>query len=130
MCIRDSVIPFSWSAPVTGAPYGYRVVAFVQTTLPNGLPTYGTAGIFSTAKTAITLPPLAGGNTYVFAITALADGTADLEKMPFRSSLPTGYATVVSAPITIGSGALTPAIHGDRRVIARLSQAQPVGKVH
>jgi len=63
------------------------------------------------------------GNTYVFAITAEADGTSLIETSQFRSSLPTGFANVVSAPITISSGALTPAIHGDRRVITRLSQA-------
>jgi hypothetical protein len=48
-----------------------------------------------------------------------------METGPNRSSLPTGFATVVSAPITINSGAQMPAIHGDRRVITRLSQPQP-----
>ena len=122
--LNSTIVPLSWSAPATGAPYGYRVAAFVQSTPLTGVPTYAAAGVFSTAKTSITLPPLAGGNTYVFAITAEADGSAQIETSPSRSSLPTGFATVVSAPITISSSALTPAIHGDRRVITRLSQAQ------
>jgi hypothetical protein len=99
--------------------------------MATGVPTYNiTGGVFSVEQTSITLPPLAAGNTYVFAITAEADGTANIQTAPFRSSLPTGTATVVSAPITTSSGALTPAIHGDRRVITRLSQAQPAVKGH
>lgn len=121
--LNTTVVPLAWSAPTSGAPYGYKVLAFVQAT-NNGIQTYLAAGNFSTAKTSITLPPLSGGNTYVLVITALADGTAQMETGPFRSSLPTGFANVVSAPITISSSALAPAIHGDRRVITRLSQAQ------
>jgi len=124
--LNTAVIPLSWSAPTGAVPYGYTVRVYVQTTPIDGVPTYAAAGgNFSTAQTSITLPPLSGGHPYVFAITALADGTANMETGPFRSSLPTGFATVVSAPITISSGALAPAIHGDRRVITRLSQAQP-----
>ncbi|MFY9845878.1 MAG: hypothetical protein WA718_10150 [Terriglobales bacterium] len=123
--LNSTAVLLSWSAPATGSPYGYRVLAFVQTVPVSGVPTYQSAGTFNAAKTSITLPPLAGGNTYVFAITAAADGSAQMETRPFRSSLPTGFATVLSAPITISSGALTPAIHGDRRVITRLSQPQP-----
>jgi hypothetical protein len=121
--LNTTVIPLNWPTPAIGAPYGYKVLAFVQTTRLNGVQTYAAAGTFSTAKTSIALLPLSGGNTYVFAITAEADGTSLIETSPFRSSLPTGFANVVSAPITISSGALTPAIHGDRRVITRLSQA-------
>jgi hypothetical protein len=128
--LNTTAISLSWSTPAIGAPYGYKVLAFVQTTRFNGVQTYAAAGTFSTAKTSITLPPLSGGNTYVFAITAAADGTSLMETSPFRSSLPTGFATVVSAPITISSGALTPAIHGDRRVITRLSQAPPRDTPH
>jgi len=124
--LNTTLVPLSWSAASTGtAPYGYTVRVYILTTV-EGVPTYAeTGGIYSTAQTSITLPPLAGGNTYVFAITAEADGTANMETGPNRSSLPTGFATVVSAPITINSGAQMPAIHGDRRVITRLSQPQP-----
>jgi hypothetical protein len=123
--LDTATIPLSWTAPATGTPFGYTVRVYVQSTPLGGAPTYSTAGIFDSAQTSITLPPLSGGNTYVFAISSEADATAKMETAPFRSSLPTGYATVVSAPITIRSGALTPAIHGDRSVIDRLSQAQP-----
>jgi hypothetical protein len=114
----------SWSAPATGSPYGYRVSAFVQQSA-NGLETYLPAGTFNTAQTSVTLPPLSAGNTYVFVITALTDGTANVQTAPFRSSLPTGYASVVSAPITISSGAAQVRIHGDARVIKQFSQPRP-----
>jgi hypothetical protein len=123
--LNTATIPLSWTAPATGTPFGYAVRVYVLSTLAGASPTYAAAGTFNTAQTSITLPPLSGGNTYVFTITAEADATAKVETGPFRSSLPTGSATVVSAPITINTGALTPAIHGDRRVIAQLSQTQP-----
>ncbi len=123
--LNTTTVPLSWTAPATGTPYGYVVRVYVQTTSATGVPTYSAAGSFNAAQTSITLPPLSGGNTYVFAIEAVADGTAKMETGPFRSTLPTGFATVVSAPITVSSGALAPVIHGDRRVITRLSQAQP-----
>jgi hypothetical protein len=62
---------------------------------------YFPAGTFTTGKTTATLPPLQSGQTYVFAISARIDGKADVEKSPNRSALPTAYATVISAPITI-----------------------------
>jgi hypothetical protein len=56
----------------------------------------------STAKTSMTLPPnlLSSGKTYLFTITALADGKASMETSPHRSSLPTASANVLSATIT------------------------------
>jgi hypothetical protein len=67
-------------------------------------------GRYTTAKTTVNLPPLLAGKTYLFLITALADGHANVETMPNRSALPTAYASVVSAPITISSGATGPAV--------------------
>ncbi len=126
--LNTTVVPLSWSAPAGAAPYGYTVHVYVLTTV-EGLQSYvSTGGTVSTAQTSINLPPLAGGNTYVFAVTAEADGTANMQTSPFRSSLPVGYATVVSAPITINADALMPEIHGDRRVIARFSQPLPADK--
>jgi hypothetical protein len=124
--LNTVIIPLSWTAPATGTPFGYTVHVYVQTTLADGAPSYSATGSFNTAQTSITLPPLSGGNTYVFAISSETDATAKMETSPFRSSLPTGFATVVSAPITISAGAPTPAIYGDRAAITRLSQAQPV----
>jgi hypothetical protein len=128
--LNSTIVTLNWTAPAGAVPFGYTVRTYVQTT-SGGLATYAATGAaFSTSSTSITLPPLAGGNTYVFSITADADGTANMQTSPFRSSLPTGYATVVSGPVTISSSAQTPEIHGDRRVIARLSQAQPAVKMH
>jgi len=128
--LNSTIVTLSWSAPAGTVPFGYTVRAYVQITA-GGIATYAATGAaLSTANTSITLPPLAGGNTYVFSITAEADGTANMQTSPFRSSLPTGYATVVSGPVTISSSAEMPEIHGDRRVITRLSQAQPSVKGH
>jgi hypothetical protein len=91
---------------------------------PSGVPNYLSAGVFYTSQTSVTLPPLSAGNTYVFAINALVDGTANIQSSPNRSSLPTGFANVVSAPITISSGAADVVIHGDASVVKRLSQPQ------
>ncbi|MFZ3263898.1 MAG: fibronectin type III domain-containing protein [Terriglobales bacterium] len=122
--LNSTIVTLNWSAPSGTAPFGYTVRAYVQTN-GGGISTYAATGAaFSTASTSITLPPLAGGNTYVFAITANADGTANMLTSPFRSSLPTGYATVVSGPVTISSGALMPEIHGDRRLVERFSKPQ------
>jgi hypothetical protein len=123
--INTGTPSLSWSAPVTGAPYGYAVAAFVFTDATNIVP-YAAAGIFYTSQTSVTLPPLSAGNTYVFSITALVDGAANIQTSPFSSALPTGYASVVSAPIAISSSAPEVQIHGDSRVVKRLSQPQPV----
>jgi hypothetical protein len=128
--LDTATVPLSWTAPATGTPFGYTIRVYVLSAATGDAPIYSAAGTFNTAQTSITLPPLSGGNTYVFTITAESDASAKMETGPFRSSLPTASATVVSAPITISSGALTPAIQGDRSVIARFSQAQPVAEPH
>ncbi len=122
--LTNSSPVLSWSAPTGSTPYGYRIEAFVQETV-NGIALYVPAGSFYTAQTSVTLPPLSGGNTYVFCITSLLDGAANVQTSPFRSALPTGFASVVSAPITISSGATTRIIHGDASLVKRLSQPQP-----
>jgi hypothetical protein len=110
----------NWSAPATGAPYGYTVTPWQITLFSNGIQ-FASAGTFGTAKTSITLPPLAPGN-YIFVITALSDGAANMETSPLRSALPTGFATVVSAPMTISSSAAQARIYGDTRVVKLLSK--------
>ena len=114
----------SWTAPATGSPFAYRVFVYVLQTV-NGTPLYANAGTFLTSQTSVTLPPLSGGNTYVFAVAAMVDGGANEQVQPFRSVIPVGSATVISAPFTIPAGASTPKIRGDARVVKRLSQPQP-----
>ena len=124
----DSATPaLSWTAPTGTAPYGYRVVVYVLTTL-NGAPAYIPAGTYNTAGTSVTLPPLAGGNTYIFTITTEVDGVANMQTSPFRSKLPTGFASVISAPITIGASATTPQVDGDIEEWNRLVNSQPAGQ--
>jgi hypothetical protein len=117
--IDTTVVTLSWSAPQGTAPFGYQIAAFTQTAMPNGV-TYATAGYFGTAKTSATLPPLTPGQTYVFVITTAVDAAANMEISPWRSALPTGFANVISAPVTISPGATAPAIHGDAKVFAEL----------
>ena len=124
----DSATPaLSWTAPTGTAPYGYRVVVYVLTTL-NGAPAYEPAGTYNTAGTSVTLPPLAGGNTYIFTITTEVDGVANMQTSPFRSKLPTGFASVISAPITIGASATTPQVDGDIEEWNRMVNSEPAGQ--
>jgi hypothetical protein len=63
------------------------------------------ATTLSTAKTSLTVPPglLRSGQTYLFVITSLVDGKANMETSPHRSSLPAASAQLVSAPVTIAN---------------------------
>jgi hypothetical protein len=119
--LGTSAPTLSWSAPSGVTPTGYRVQIYVASTLSTGGGVYLPAGSFSTAKTSVTLLPLSGGNTYVFAITALVDSAANFETRPYRSALPTAFASVVSAPITISAGDQT-RIHGDAGAVKQLSE--------
>jgi hypothetical protein len=110
--INTTMPTLNWTAPSGTSPYGYQVREFVLETLTNGS-TYVATGTYNTAATSVTLPPLAGGNTYVFEITTLVDGVANMQTSPRRSALPTGFASVVSAPIAISAAAPTPSIDGD-----------------
>ncbi len=110
----SSVSPaISWSTPAgTHAPYGYTVGEYLQTSV-NGTAYFQPIGAFGTSSTSVTLPPLAGGNTYLFSITTNVDAAANMKTSPFRSALPTGFSSVVSAPITISPSAAAPQIRGD-----------------
>jgi len=119
---NSNIVTLNWTAPTGTVPFAYTVRVYVQTTVEGEQSYTGTGAAFSTSATSITLPPLAGGNTYVFALTADADGNANIQTSPYRSALPTGYATVVSGPVTISSAEQMPAIHGDRSIIERFSR--------
>jgi hypothetical protein len=110
----DRVSPtLNWTAPGGPAPYGYKVRVYVLTSTPAGAPVYESVGTYSTAGTSLTVPPVAAGNTYIFTITTEVDGAANMQMAPYRSALPIGFASIVSAPITISPGAATPQIDGD-----------------
>jgi hypothetical protein len=119
--INTTLVTLTWSAPQGATPYGYRITAFTQTPLAGGVE-YASAGEFATAKTSVTLPPLSAGQAYVFIITTAVDAAANMETSPWRSALPTGFANVISAPVTISSGASMPTIHGDAKLFAELSR--------
>ena len=100
--VSSTGVTLSWDPPAIGTPFGYDVQIMSPTTLPGGIVNYLSLTTLATAKTSITIPPifLASGHTYLFVITALADGKANMETSPHRSSLPIANADVLSAPIT------------------------------
>jgi len=108
-----------WTEPGGAAPYGYKVRAYLQTTL-NGTPVFEPIAAYTTNETSMVLPPLLRGNTYIFSITTEVDGAANVQTAPFRSALPTGFSSVVSAPITISPSALAAQIRGDLGIWRRL----------
>jgi len=116
----------SWSAP-NGTPYGYTVNVLQVIAMPNVVEFF-TAGTYSTAQTSVTLPPLTAGNTYVFLIITQTDGVANMQTSPYRSQLPTGMAPVMSALITVNSGAAAAQLRGDAKQLERFRN--PKGEVY
>jgi hypothetical protein len=94
----------AWSAPASGTASGYKIEAYVLTTLPDGKPGYVPFASYYTRETSVNLPGLQSSNTYVFVLTAVSDPVASPETAPNRSGLPNGFASVVSGPITISAG--------------------------
>jgi hypothetical protein len=103
--VSSTAVTLTWDPPAVGTPFGYHVAIMTPTTSPFGTVGYLTSTILGTAKTSMTIPPdlLASGKTYLFVITALADGRANIETSPHRSSLPVANADLISAPITIST---------------------------
>lgn len=100
--VDSTAVTLNWEPPAIGTPYGYDVQILTPTTLTGGIVRYAPLITLGTAKTSMTIPPnvLAPGKTYLFIITSLADGKANMETSPHRSALPTASAEIVSAPIT------------------------------
>ena len=117
--VDTTAITLSWSAPAGAAPAGYRILLYTETSMPNSV-SLASAGTFDTAQTTVTLPPLTPGQTYVFVITTVVDAATNMETSPYRSALPAGFASVISAPVTIDSGAMAPTVHGDAKAFAEL----------
>jgi hypothetical protein len=121
--INGTAVTLSWDPPAIGTPFGYTVGIISLTTSPTSTPpitlppgtspgtiigtigpvTYFHATTLSTAKTSMTIPPdlLQSGQTYLFVITSLVDGRANMETTPHRSSLPIANAQLISAQITM-----------------------------
>lgn len=102
--VSSTAVTLSWDPPAIGTPFGYQVSIMTPITFPfpSATVNYISTTTLSTAKTSITLPPgvLASGRTYLFVITSLVDGKANMETSPHRSSLPTANADILSGPIT------------------------------
>jgi hypothetical protein len=74
----------------------------------------------------MTLPPITAGNTYLFVIITEVDGIANMQTSPYRSQLPTAFATVMSAQVAISAGASSPQLRGDPKELKRF--LHPEGK--
>ncbi|HEX9200275.1 MAG TPA: fibronectin type III domain-containing protein, partial [Acidobacteriaceae bacterium] len=100
--VNSTAVTLSWDPPAIGTPFGYNVAIMSPIASPTGTIHYFSLTTLSTAKTSMTIPPnvLGPGKTYIFVITSLADGKANMETSPHRSSLPIANADVISAPIT------------------------------
>jgi hypothetical protein len=105
--ISNTAVTLSWDRPAIGTPFGYNVAIMSLTTspLPSGTVQFFPSTTLGTAKTSMTTPPdlLRSGQTYLFVVTSLVDGRANMETSPHRSSLPVANADVISAPITIST---------------------------
>jgi hypothetical protein len=118
--IDGNPIRLNWSAPSGMKPIGYEVQLFVLLTPTGGTQQYFPSERFATAETSMTLPAnLPAGLTFVAAITAVVDGQANIESSPNRSGLPTAFASVVSAPMTMGPATLPLVIHGEAELVPR-----------
>ena len=126
--VNSAAVTLNWSAPSGFSPYGYTISVYQGIPKPpNGLELLN-AGTYGTAETSATLPPLVPGDTYLFVISTNVDGVASMETGPYRSQLPVGFSSVLSAPITISAGATVPVLHGDPAFWKRLMH--PKGESH
>jgi len=123
--VNNTVETLSWSAASGASPYGYTVYVYQVIPTQNGLELL-VAGNYSTAQTSMTLPPLTAGNTYLFVIITEVDGVANMKTSPYRSQLPTAFATVMSAQVAISAGASGPQLRGDSKELKRF--LHPEGK--
>ena len=123
--VNNTVETLNWTAAGGTSPYGYTVYVFQVIPMQNGLELL-VAGDYSTAQTSMTLPPLTAGNTYIFLIITEVDGVANMQTSPYRSQLPTAFATVMSAQVAISAGAASPQLSGDPKELQRF--LHPKGK--
>ncbi|MGD0506255.1 MAG: fibronectin type III domain-containing protein [Terriglobales bacterium] len=122
---NNTAATLSWTASPGTSPYGYTVYVFQVIPMQNGFGLM-VLGNYSTAQTSMTLPPLTAGNTYLFVIITEVDGIANMQTSPYRSQLPTGFATVMSAQVAISAGASGPQLRGDPKELKRF--LHPEGK--
>jgi hypothetical protein len=121
--VNNTVETLNWSTANGTSPFGYTVCVFQVIPVQNGLELL-VAGNYSTAQTSMTLPPLTAGNTYIFVIITEVDGVANMQTSPYRSQLPTAFATVMSAQVAISAGASGPQLRGDPKELKRFLQPQ------
>ncbi len=121
--LNTTVMTLSWDPSGPISPYGYTVYV-LEESQSGGTFVLAEVGAYTTALPSVMLPPLLPDATYLFVITSNADGVANVETSPLRSQLPTGVASVVSAPITIPAGTMPPQLRGDAKLWQRLQHPQ------
>jgi len=125
--LNTTSVTVSWSAPAGTPPNAYTVQLFPLATPPNGTAAYLPSLKFTTATTSATLPvKLTPGQTFVVVISARLDARANVETSPNRSALPTAYANIVSAPITVSPAAAAQVIHAASDAVSRMLAVDPI----
>jgi hypothetical protein len=111
MTLNTTNLQFSWAPPSIGQPYAYFLEVYRLTTLPPpaGTSVYIHAGNYATTQTSLTLPSTLADGTYVFAIVAALDASANVQISPNRHKVPMAHSTVISAPFVIAPGATSSA---------------------
>jgi hypothetical protein len=125
--LNTTALTVSWSAPSGTLPNAYTVQLFPLATPPNGTPAYLPSLKFTTANTSATLPvKLNAGQTFVVVISARVDAGTNVETSPRRSALPTAYANIVSAPITVSPTAAAQVIQAASDAVSHMLAVEPV----
>jgi hypothetical protein len=102
--ITSSRVTLKWSKPALGSPTGYLIVVITPLILTNSETVYAERYFLGTKTTSVMLPGnLMRPGKYMFLITALKDGRADLEVSPRRTAVPMANADIISATITIAA---------------------------
>jgi hypothetical protein len=110
--LNTANLQFSWAPPSVGQPYAYFLEVYAL-----AIPAPGTPGTliyveirsFATTQTSLSLPLTLPDGTYVFAIVAALDATANIETSPNRHKVPMAHSAVISAPFVISTGATSSA---------------------
>jgi hypothetical protein len=109
--LNTTNLQFSWAPPSVGQPYAYFLEVYsLMTFSPPSVTVYIDARNYATSQTSLTIPVTLPDGTYVFAIVAAADASANLQTSPNRHQVPMAHSTLISAPFVIATSASSNAV--------------------
>jgi hypothetical protein len=106
--LNTANLQFSWAPPSVGQPYAYFLEVYalaIPAPGTPGTPIYVEIRNYTTTQTSLSLPLTLPDNTYVFAIVAAADASANIKTSPNRHKVPMAHSSVISAPFVISTSA-------------------------